>query len=74
MQDKFENLTDVPCKNWPDDYAHENGNYQNRCVYCGGLFFGFKQRVVCRLCDRLDKDQIKYLIELEDGRRASGAN
>lgn len=35
---------------WPEDAGHENGNYQNRCIYCQRLFIGHKRRVVCRIC------------------------
>lgn len=37
-------------RNWPDDFAHENGNYQVRCVSCGGIFLGHKRRTTCRVC------------------------
>lgn len=36
---------------WPEDFAHENGNYQCRCICCNDLFMGHKRRVVCRVCD-----------------------
>lgn len=35
---------------WPEDFTHENGNYQNKCCKCGEPFMGHKRRVVCRLC------------------------
>ena len=35
---------------WPEDYGHENGNYENFCVYCNQRFLGHKRRVVCKLC------------------------
>lgn len=35
---------------WQEDQAHENGNYNCRCVRCGGLFVGHKRRVVCKVC------------------------
>jgi len=37
-------------KDWPEDFSHENGNYQCRCVGCGELFTGHKRRVVCKEC------------------------
>ena len=35
---------------WPEDSAHENGNYFNKCVECGANFIGHKLRHVCRKC------------------------
>lgn len=37
-------------RSWPEDFAHENGNYTCACCVCGNQFFGHKRRVVCRLC------------------------
>lgn len=37
-------------KNWKEDYAHENGNYLNKCYICSGYFYGHKRRVTCREC------------------------
>lgn len=37
-------------KDWPEDFSHENGNYECRCCDCGGLFIGHKRRVVCKEC------------------------
>lgn len=36
--------------NWTEDFSHENGNYENRCIHCDHLFFGYKRRVICKLC------------------------
>ena len=33
---------------WPEDFSHENGNYENRCFSCGELFRGHKRRVQCK--------------------------
>lgn len=41
-----------PARNWPEDAAHENGNYLNRCVACKQTFVGHKRRAVCRECNR----------------------
>lgn len=38
----------APC-DWPEDFSHENGNYQNRCS-CGIMFIGHKRRVTCKVC------------------------
>jgi len=33
---------------WPEDYAHENGQYVNICIVCSVQFVGHKRRHVCR--------------------------
>lgn len=33
---------------WPEDSAHENGDYENECAICGATFFGHKRRVICK--------------------------
>ena len=45
-------VPDVTDKNgsWPEDFNHENGNYQCRCQCCMRFFYGHKRRVVCRRC------------------------
>lgn len=37
-------------RDWPEDYNQENGNYQNKCIGCGLLFYGNKHRVICKQC------------------------
>lgn len=37
-------------RNWPEDAARENGNYQNQCPLCLSQFVGHKSRVVCMHC------------------------
>jgi hypothetical protein len=39
-------------RDWPEDFAHENGQYSCGCVYCGSHFIGHKRRVVCRRCHK----------------------
>lgn len=39
-----------PERDFPEDYGHENGQYQNRCCVCNNLFLGYKRRVVCKKC------------------------
>lgn len=41
---------------WPEDFSHENGNYNCICCYCDVMFVGHKRRVVCKQCmkDRTD--------------------
>jgi hypothetical protein len=40
----------APVGDWLEDAAHENGNYQCRCVHCGRMFIGHKRRVTCKVC------------------------
>ena len=35
---------------WPDDFVHENGNYECKCCSCDEHFLGHKRRVICRAC------------------------
>lgn len=51
-------------KNWTEDFSHENGNYQNICMYCKDFFIGHKIRVVCKECMVPKK---KYSIEFITG-------
>ena len=37
-------------KDWPEDFDDENGQYCNRCFYCGELFLGHKRRIICKVC------------------------
>lgn len=37
-------------RDWTEDFAHENGNYQCACIHCGQFFFGHKRRVACKEC------------------------
>lgn len=37
-------------RDWPEDFAHENGNYGNLCCLCRMTFAGHKRRHVCRVC------------------------
>ena len=43
-------LASQPSKNWDEDAAHENGNYQCLCARCNSVFMGHKRRVVCKQC------------------------
>jgi len=40
---------DAP-ENYPEDYHLENGNYVNACIKCGKYFYGYKRRVICKVC------------------------
>lgn len=35
---------------WPEDFDHENGDYQCKCLICGNIFRGHKRRVICKMC------------------------
>lgn len=40
-------------RSWPEDYSHENGNYNCICCYCGKDFIGHKRRVACKVCSKI---------------------
>jgi len=42
--------TKEPVRDWVEDFPHENGQYQCKCIHCGNFFIGHKRRVVCRAC------------------------
>lgn len=55
--DRFEITPDFLPKrpqDFPEDFSHENGNYQCRCYRCGHYFVGHKRRVTCKLCVTID--------------------
>lgn len=37
-------------RDWTEDNAHENGNYECICHACHQHFIGHKRRVVCKVC------------------------
>lgn len=37
-------------RDWPEDFSHENGNYNCECYLCHKIFVGHKRRVVCKVC------------------------
>lgn len=37
-------------RDWPEDFAHEDGRSLCACIYCTHPFVGRKGRVVCRVC------------------------
>lgn len=39
-------------RDWPEDFANENGNYSNICLWCAETFTGYKRILVCRVCAR----------------------
>ena len=40
---------------WPEDFAHENGQYECWCAACGVKFLGHKRRVTCKVCSTHSK-------------------
>lgn len=56
-------------KDWPEDLAHENGNYNCTCVHCGERFQGHKRRHTCRECaiNMKDTTQTTDTIKPKDG-------
>lgn len=55
MNDYFQT---IPACNWEEDYAHENGNYINKCGDCGFYFKGHKRRVRCKICSGPDWEKL----------------
>lgn len=41
---------------FPEDFEHENGMYQNRCLYCKEIFVGYKRRLTCKVCETIAKE------------------
>lgn len=50
VEDIWRDVVDNPACNWPEDYAHENGNYMSMCRECGNKFVGHKRRIKCKVC------------------------
>lgn len=42
-------------RNWPEDFAHENGEYFCTCGSCGNTFIGHKRRGTCKICASASK-------------------
>lgn len=42
----------VTVRDWPEDFAHENGNYSCICADCGESFTGHKRRLICKVCSQ----------------------
>lgn len=67
--DPFETHED---RNWTEDYAHENGNYINKCYRCQLYFKGHKRRPECRKCHNAEPDwaEIAKMQKPEDNKCA----
>lgn len=65
--DKLEARCDEPARDWSEDAADENGNYQNKCVECGEAFIGHKRRLLCKVCansvDRIKQAERKEALD-----------
>lgn len=42
--------SDEPKRDWEEDFPHENGTYMCTCYKCKNTFYGYKRRVICKLC------------------------
>lgn len=51
--DRLDMVSGYPpsARDWAEDFAHENGNYECSCVFCEQSFTGHKRRTVCKACD-----------------------
>jgi hypothetical protein len=38
-------------RDYPEEFHHDNGCYQNKCIDCEKMFFGGKYRRLCKVCD-----------------------
>ncbi len=43
-------------RDWTEDFPHENGNYNCKCLMCGEMFIGHKRRFTCRVCAEPEGD------------------
>lgn len=54
-------------RDWEEDFAQENGNYENSCWVCHYTFRGNKGRLICRVCRQ--SAAIKRNEELNEGKQ-----
>jgi len=57
-------LIDDP-RSYPEDSAGENGNYMNICCSCDKDFVGNKHRMICKTCQKENKEKWDSLTEEE---------
>lgn len=55
-------------RDFPEDFHHENGCYQNRCIDCKQLFLGYKRRLVCKVCEAANLNTQKVMNDAIDAR------
>lgn len=50
---------------WTEDFSHENGNYNCKCLHCGCIFVGHKRRVQCKACSFIaaSRDMLPRLVK-----------
>lgn len=63
-------LTENTKKHWFEDFSHENGNYQCKCVKCESMFAGHKRRVICKECSSEGFDMFKFCQSMNLGQAA----
>lgn len=49
-KDKGRHLPSPATCDWPEDFGHENGNYDCICSRCNRTFRGHKRRTLCKQC------------------------
>lgn len=59
-------MTPPYSKSWPEDFAHENGNYNCKCSTCSSEFIGHKRRFTCRECH--DRHQLEFKTAVNNAR------
>lgn len=50
-------MIEQTARDFPEDMAHENGNYLCLCVHCHEPFTGYKRRICCKVCETQYKEQ-----------------
>jgi hypothetical protein len=65
--------TSISNRDWREDFSHENGNYQCRCVTCEQSFIGHKRRVLCKLCHNKKQRVVCAAVRFADGLIVTGA-
>jgi len=60
-------------RNWKEDYADGDNMYQCTCSICESKFYGYKRRVVCKVCDASQAQQTESQ-EASDTKNAERKN
>lgn len=50
MEDKFVLPEFDSPKNYPEDYADGHNQYVCKCYKCKEYFYGYKRRIICKVC------------------------
>ena len=48
-------------RDWKEDYADGENMYQCTCSICESKFYGYKRRVVCKVCDASQAQQSQWI-------------